>query len=148
MTIDLSKGELRTLLHMVSLALYVSEANQDDECQPEIEAMQEVADKLYEAGIIDGNRDIAEYDPTAGQFMLREGYVEDSLYSRTIQEFEEEFFWTELSSALAERDLRAKGEPNPLNYDKRLQDLEDHYMDIFSDHGVDRLHMILPGPHQ
>ncbi|MGI8602686.1 MAG: hypothetical protein ACR2OZ_06755 [Verrucomicrobiales bacterium] len=150
MSLELSHDELRTLLHLISLGLYTTELNQDESCQPELEAMQRLADKIYEAGYRAGHRDIAEFDPAAGQYMLKDSYVNDSIYSQTIHEFEDGFFWGELAAQLAERDLRAKGGPllDPVHHNERLQDLEDHYMDLFTEQGVDRLHLIPADPHQ
>ncbi|MFN0129407.1 MAG: hypothetical protein ACKV19_22305 [Verrucomicrobiales bacterium] len=150
MTLELSSEEIRSLMHMVSLALYVAEANQDKEYSEELHAMQVAADKVFEAGWRDGHRDIAEFDPTRGQYMLREEYETDSVYAKSIQEFEDDFFWGELASALADRDLRLKGGQSldPVELSERLRDLEDHYLDHFTDHGVDHLRLINPTPHQ
>jgi hypothetical protein len=150
MTLELSPDELRTLLHMISLALYTTEPNQDEACHEQIEAMQQLAERIYAAGSSEGHRDIAEYDPAAGQYMLKDDYVNDSVYSRTIREFEDDFFWSELAYLLAERDLRVKGgEPlDPVKHNERLQDIEEYYMEMFTDYGVDRLHLISPEPHQ
>ncbi len=150
MTLELSPDELRTLLHLTSLALYVTEPNQDPDCQEEMEAMQRLADKLFETGWREGHRDIAEFDAGTGQYMLREEYETDSVYSHTINEFEDEFFWGELARLLAERDLKVRGGErlDPVSANERLQDLEDHYLDLFTDHGVDYLHVIHPEPHQ
>jgi hypothetical protein len=150
MTLELSAEELRTLLHMISLALYITESNQDESCHDEIEAMQQLAERLYEAGARHGHRDIAEYDPAAGQHMLKDDYVNESIYARTIREFEDDFFWSELAYLLAERDLRVKGgEPlDPVKHNERLQDIEEYYMDMFTDYGIDRMHLISPEPHQ
>jgi hypothetical protein len=150
MTIDFSTEEVRTLVHMVSLALFVTEAAQDESCKEEIAAMQKLADRIFEAGVRAGHRDIAEYDPAAGQFMLKEDYVNDSVYSRTIHDFEDDFFWSELAYLLAERDLRARSgdKLDPVVHNERLRDIEEHYMDVFTDHGLDRLHLIPSDPHQ
>jgi hypothetical protein len=150
MTLELTSEEIRSLMHMVSLALYVAEANQDTAHTEELDAMQGVADKVFEAGWSEGHRDIAEFDATRGQYMLREEYETDSVYAKSIQEFEDDFFWGELASALAERDLRLKGgqKLDPVEMSERLRDLEDHYLDHFTDHGVDHLRLINPKPHQ
>jgi len=150
MTLELSSDEIRSLMHMVSLALYVAEANQDQECAADLDAMQGVADKVFEAGWRDGHRDIAELDAARGQYMLREEYETDSVYAKSIQEFEDDFFWGELASALAERDLRLKAgkDMDPVERSERLRDLEDQYLDHFTDHGVDHLRLINPQPHQ
>ncbi len=152
MTLELNNDELRTLLNMVSLALYVTENNQEERCQAEIERMDALADRLYETGCKEGNRDIAEYDPSQRQYMLKDSYVTDSFYALAVREFEDDFFWAELASALAERDLRVKGAAasmtDPEAFSERLQDQEDYYMDIFTEHGVDRLHVIPSEPHQ
>lgn len=150
MTLELSSDEIRSLMHMVSLALYVAEANQDPACAEELDSMQVVADKVFEAGWKDGHRDIAEYDPVRGQYMLREPYETDSVYAKSIQEFEDDFFWGELASALAERDAKLKGgqKLDPVELSERLRDLEDQYLDHFTDHGVDHLRLIYPKPHQ
>ena len=150
MTLELSSDEIRSLMHMVSLALYVAEANQDPACAEELNSMQVVADKVFEAGWKDGHRDIAEYDAVRGQYMLREQYETDSVYAKSIQEFEDDFFWGELASALAERDAKLKGGQHldPIELGERLQDLEDQYLDHFTDHGVDQLRLIYPKPHQ
>jgi hypothetical protein len=150
MSIDFSTEEVRTLVHMVSLALYVTEPAQDESCKEQIAAMQKLADRIFEAGTRAGHRDIAEFDPAAGQFMLKEEYVNDSVYSKTIHDFEDDFFWSELAYLLAERDLHARGGErlDPVVHNERLRDLEEHYMDVFTDHGIDRLHLIPAGPHQ
>ena len=93
MTLELSSDELRSLMHTVSLALYVTEPSQDPECAAEMEAMQALADKIFDAGWREGHRDIAQFDASQGLFMLREEYVNDSVYSRTIRDFEDDFFW-------------------------------------------------------
>ncbi len=150
MTLELSSEEIRGLMHMVSLALYVTEANQDKDCAEDLDTMQIVADKVFEAGWRDGHRDIAEFDASRGQYMLREEYETDSVFAKSIQEFEDDFFWGELAGALAERDLRLKGGQHldPVELSERLRDLEDHYLDHFTDHGVDHLRLINPQPHQ
>jgi hypothetical protein len=151
MTLELSSDELRTLMHTVSLALYVTEPSQDPECAAEMEAMQALADKIFDAGWRAGHQDIAQFDAGQGLFMLREEYVNDSVYSRTIRDFEDDFFWGELAHALAERDLRTRKGAKPLDpveHNDRLQDLEDHYLDLFTDHGVNHLHAIHPEPNQ
>lgn len=150
MTLELSSDEIRTLMHMVSLALYVTEPNQDPDCAEDLDAMQSVADKIFEAGWRGGHRDIAEFDASTSQYMLRDNYVSDSVYAKSIQEFEDDFFWSELASQLAERDMRAKGaeKMDPVELNERLQDLEDNYLDHFTDHGVDHLRLINPQPHQ
>jgi len=150
MTLELSSDEIRSLMHMVSLALYVTEANQDQDCSEELDAMQVVADKVFAAGWQEGHRDIAEFDAASGQYMLRDEYVAESVYAKSIQEFEDDFFWTELAGSLAERDLKLKGGAtmDPVELNERRQDLEDHYLDHFTDHGVDHLRLINPQPHQ
>jgi hypothetical protein len=150
MTLELTSDEIRSLMHMVSLALYVAEANQDESCTDDLNAMQAVADKVFEAGWREGHRDIAEFDPARGQYMLREEYESDSVYSKSIQEFEDDFFWGELATALAERDVKLKSNQNidPVELSERLRDLEDNYLDHFTDHGVDHLRLINPNPHQ
>jgi|GEM_PF-2744674 len=150
MTLELTSDEFRSLMHMVSLALYVTEPNQDQECSEDLDAMQVVADKVFEAGWREGHRDIAEFDAASGLYMLRDAYVADSVYAKSIQEFEDDFFWNELAGALAERDLKLKGGEgmDPVEMSNRLQDLEDHYLDHFTDHGVDHLRLINPKPHQ
>jgi hypothetical protein len=150
MTLELTSEEIRSLMHMVSLSLYVAEANQDPAFAQDLDSMQAVADKVFAAGWQDGHRDIAEFDAGRGQYMLREEYETDSVYSKSIQEFEDDFFWGELASALAERDLRLKGakDIDPVELSERLRDLEDHYLDHFTDHGVDHLRLINPQPHQ
>lgn len=150
MTLELSSEEIRSLMQMVSLALYVTEANQDPECAEDLDTMQGVADKVFQAGWIEGHRDIAEFDAASGQYMLRDEYVAKSTYAKSIEEFEDNFFWSELAAALAERDLKLKGvkDVDPVELSGRLQDLEDHYLDHFTDHGVDHLRLINPNPHQ
>lgn len=150
MTLELTSEEIRSLMHMVSLALYVAEANQDESCTAELDAMQAAAEKVFEAGWREGHRDIAEFDATRGQFMLREEYESDSVYAKSIQEFEDDFFWGELATALAERDVKLKSNQNidPVELSERLRDLEDNYLDHFTDHGVDHLRLINPNPHQ
>ena len=105
MTLELSSEEIRSLMQMVSLALYVTEANQDPECTEDLDTMQGVADKVFQAGWIEGHRDIAEFDAASGQYMLRDEYVAKSPYAKSIEEFEDNFFWSELASALAELEL-------------------------------------------
>jgi hypothetical protein len=151
MTLELSDEELRSLLHLTSLALYVAEQNQEEAAAEDVEALQQLADRIYELGAQEGHRDIAEFDAAAGQYMLKESYVEESFYADAIRQFEDDFFWSELAYALAERDLKQRGftpEEDAVEYNQRLTELEDFYMDIFSEQGVDRLHVIPAIPHQ
>ncbi len=150
MTLELSDDEVRALMHLANLAMYVAEASQDSEAAEEVENMQELVDRILEAGAAEGYRGVAQYEPSEGHWMPTEEYVNNSVYKQIVRDFEDDFFWNELAAQLAERDVRVKGgdRMETDEREQRLLDLQDSYMDMFTDHGVDRLHVIPPSPHQ
>ena len=149
MTLELTDSEFQMLLHAASLSLYVAEPNQAEDCRDEMEQLYELTDRLFALGEKNGFRGVAQFDSASGHYVPTEDYLRHPFYETTIREFEDDFFWNELAYLLAERDLRVKGgQMDPVGYNERLQDLEDAYMDHFSQYGVDRLHSISVEPHQ
>lgn len=150
MMLELTRTELRGLMQLATLAELVLDHVDENEATAEtLELVSQVARKVYEAGLAAGIREIVRHEPARDEFSLREPY-ENGVYSEILQHFEDNYFWNELAHLLAERDLRNRhgGQLDPVEYSERLFELEERYMDIFSESGVDALHVISSEPHQ
>jgi hypothetical protein len=149
MTLELSSEEFRSLLHLVNLGLYMTDPCDDSEAADELAGMFELADQLLAHAVEEGHDDMLKFDPTVGEFVPTEEYATDSVYSRVMRCFEEDFFWGELAAMLAERDVRRRHPNMPQEaQDTIAQDIEENYMEHFAQHGLERVHIIPPSPHQ
>ena len=148
MTIELTTEEYRRLLNMVQIARWVLHAhktNTPPQTRPYNELEQKIASYAVEMKMDDT---IVYDDHLEGYFPTAECEAE---YLAYIDDYDNDVFWDELASRLAERDLvDAEGEEQVLNMDgfervKKLGKREDTYIQEFIEHGLENL-AILKAP--
>lgn len=148
MTIDLTREEYRQLLDMVQIARWVLHARKT-EIPPETEAYNDLEQKIASYAPDVEMEDAIVYDEHLEGFFPTAEYEAEFL--SYIDEYDNDVFWGELSSRLADRDLLdTEGEERVLSMEPfervlKLATLEEKYIQEFSKHGIRNL-MILKTP--
>jgi hypothetical protein len=141
-TLEITNTQLRNLIKAVYLSDWVINAHRmSDELDSDSRSFEQyVLGTLYNAGC----KDLIDFDPQLGMYFVNND-LEESFYE-IIDDYEDETFWDELASRLAERDYGEKNKPNVGESDKEkakrvaaICSIEDKYNDEFERYGIERL---------
>ena len=148
MNVDISKEEYEKLTDLLYIAELVVTANRtrDTVLTRPYEA---VIQKFYALASAMGQADRIVYDFDLEKFLPAKS-LEDSSMARTLlDEFTDESFWHELIARLTDRDLeRRVGGAEKLaviGLEERSDletPVEEHYLDEFEQHGIERLQIV------
>ncbi len=148
MKVSFTQKEYQRLLELAHLGLWVAGARPEDPAtMPERYA--DVAQKVFGLAELFGCADLVEADVN-GQLFPNEKLT-DGPAGEKLDRYNEDVFWGELVSRLAERDLRGELGPTKLSdelseeEEDRLAALEDGYWREFETKGVDNLVVLRGG---
>ncbi|HEY8932398.1 MAG TPA: hypothetical protein VIM44_03690 [Rariglobus sp.] len=129
--------EYTRLLELVHLGMRVVEGRQGEE-SPQVQRYAELEQKLYELATPLGCADLVDV-AADGRLAPSEKLLTDERLDKICGDFDNDTFWHELVTRLADRDLAAEqarqsvlgaGGP-PIDADVRLRKLEDAYWEEF-----------------
>ncbi len=148
MKVSFTQKEYQRLLELAHLGLWVAGARPEDPAtMPERYA--DVAQKVFGLAELFGCADLVEADVN-GQLFPNEKLT-DGPAGEKLDRYNEDVFWGELVSRLAERDLRGELGPTKLSdelseeEEDRLAALEDGYWREFETKGVDNVVVLRGG---
>ncbi|HEX5790602.1 MAG TPA: hypothetical protein VFY13_05585 [Luteolibacter sp.] len=146
----LTEQELATLVEMASLAADVAAWNHRESAQGMIAAFEQLENKLLAKAAQSGLSHLIEFDQESQRLRLKSDPEHPLFHQECYDEFRNESFWDELAIRLADRDLaRAIGQQawEALSEDERrtrAKELEKHYWDEFTRHGITRVVVLHP----
>lgn len=137
MKVTFTQKEFTRLLELVHLGMRVVEGRVGEE-SPHVERYAELEQKLYEMATPLGCADLVDvgFD---GRLAPSEKLLTDERMEKISGDYDNDTFWHELVTRLADRDLAAEqarksagglGGPS-IDTDKRLRDIEDAYWEEF-----------------
>ncbi len=137
MKVMFTPKEFSRLLELVHLGMRVVEGRQGEET-PAVQRYAEIEQKLFELATPLGCADLVDVG-SSGQLVPSEKLLNDERLSKIAGDYDNDTFWHELVTRLADRDLAAEqarqsvsGVPGPsIDADARLRKLEDAYWDEF-----------------
>ncbi len=144
MRIDITNKEYRLLVDMFEIADWVLHSYRSDSPE-ETKGYRDLQQKLYALSREAGMEDLIRYDAELGQNIITEEYEEQSGYMSFIEDYENDHFWEELISRLADRDLTVQeglGSLNNMSVKERLEKLlvlEEKYAREFEENGIANL---------
>lgn len=143
MKIEINKEEYRALLDMLSIADWIMNAHEAKaDSQPS--AHEALKKKLFSYSTEMDATDIIQFSKEHNDYYETKDY-EEHILDTFVTSYEDEFFWEELASRLAERDYVNKiGAANyskmePMTRMSAVLELEDRYLNEFSEYGIDYL---------
>ncbi len=140
--VEITNKHLLNLIKAVYLSDWVVNAHRtSDEIDSDSRSLEQyVLGTLYNAGC----KDLIAFDTELNMYFVNDNLAE--LFHEIIDDYEDETFWDELASRLAERDYYEKNEPKISETDndraKRVADifsLEDKYNEEFEEFGISRV---------
>ncbi len=147
MKIDLTRQEYRDLLDILSIAHWVLNAHKVER-DPRTERYEKLEQKFFALAKQMKYENLVSYAPEHNRYFPTREYEETSSTHAFIVEYENDSFWEELTSRLAERDLaRQLGgyERVPTlsreELFEKLGQLEEYYGDEFSQNGLENLRL-------
>ena len=150
MKIDLTQKEYRDLLDVLYVAHWVFSAYKVEE-DPRIERFDQLEQKFLALSKQMKFENLVEYDEDLDTYFPTREYEETSAAHVFINEYDNDTFWDELASRLAERDLlKQMGGPEKMvNLPKeemleKLFQLEEFYGDEFVRNGLKNLQLSDP----
>lgn len=137
MKVTFTQKEFTRLLELVHLGMRTVEGRQGEE-SPHVERYAELEQKLYEMATPLGCADLVDvgFD---GRLAPSEKLLTDERLDKIVGDHDNDTFWHELVTRLADRDLAAEqarksatglGGPS-IDTDKRVREIEDAYWDEF-----------------
>ncbi|WP_136805580.1 hypothetical protein [Desulfosediminicola flagellatus] len=144
MKIHLTKKEYRNLLDILSISDWVMNAHRNEveaKCKPYNELQQKILSYARDFGC----DDVVESDKNSNTYYLTHMDDDEAISNEFIKEYEEEFFWDELTSRLSQRDLiEEKGydavvEMKPIERMTKTEEFSDKYHDEFENNGIKNL---------
>lgn len=144
MDIHFSSREYRLLIDLLEISDWVLNSHRVDVAE-EAEPYRALTQKLYSYAREMGFENLMMYDEEAGIYMPTKEFEETSEVFRFIEDFEEDTFWDELISRLAERDLLREygestlGEFQPEEMFEKRMELEQAWAEEFEANGIQRL---------
>jgi len=150
MQIELTSAEFRLLLDTVSIADWIMHARDEEEREDTADhrkLFQKILAHAPEAGC----EELVFFDDELGEYFETEEFETRSPAMDLIDEYDEDGFWGELASRLAERDaIREVGEDAyySLSDDGRIRllaELEEDWSTELEDYGLDRLEVFEEG---
>lgn len=137
MKVSFTQKEFARLLELVHLGMHMVEGHMGEDA-PQLQRYAELEQKLYELATPFGCADLVDVGDT-GQLVPSEKLLTDDRLAKIIGDYDNDTFWHELVTRLADRDLAAEqtrasvtgaGGP-PIDSDARLHKIEDAYWDEF-----------------
>ncbi len=107
MKINFTKKEYRLLIDLLEIARWVLTAHENEE-NKEITPYMELIRKIYSYAEKMGANDIIQYDEVLGDYYPTRQYEDTSKFMKFVEEFENDSFWHELITRLANRDFVLK----------------------------------------
>lgn len=147
--LPLTRKEYRALLDVLAIADWVMHAHKTKP-GAETKVYRDLEQKLLSFSREMGCEDVVEYAPDMKQYFPTRVHEENSVATQFIKEFENDSFWDELRTRLAERDLLLRegaAKVERMSFEERLKKtevLETIYGDEFADHGLD--HLVIKSP--
>jgi hypothetical protein len=144
MKINFTKAEYAVLLKSIYMAEWLMTAVDVGE-NPALEKYTAIFQKIYSHGKEMGCEHLVEHFAAEGRFYPSNGIEEDATVRGRIDHYNNEIFWEELVSRLAERDLAKKGlgldGSGPMSDEQMaaLTDLEHYYSEEFENNELARL---------
>jgi hypothetical protein len=137
MKVMFTPKEFSRLLELVHLGMRVVEGRQGEESSA-VQRYTEIERKLFELATPLGCADLVDVG-SAGHLVPSEKLLNDERLAKIAGDYDNDTFWHELVTRLADRDLAAEqarqsvsGVPGPsIDADARLRKLEDAYWDEF-----------------
>jgi len=148
MKIEFTREEYKCLLDMLCIAEWVLNAHKVED-DPRTEVYGKLEQKIYSYAKDMGFKDLIEYATDHGKYYPTRKYEEAGSAMEFIEEFENETFWDELISRLADRDLirQVGGVENlsKLSFEERIEKtlpLEEKYSSEFEERGLDGISVV------
>lgn len=138
MNIQIDENEVKHLLSALSIYEWVANSPHEESDSSIDSFCQSILKKLSEAGVKD------PVQSENGIHTVSEEFFQD-LFDSYIEPYNDNVFWTDLSSELAQRDLELEYSPKeikalkPEDVEHRLNRTMDEYDEEFEKNGVDRL---------
>jgi hypothetical protein len=151
MKMNFTKKEYQTLVEMLLVADWVITAHEEGEreaTKPYMELKKKVLAHHKEMGMAEA----FVYSPKEDEYFETAAYEASAAHMRLIEEYDEQVFWPELSSRLAERDfiaeemLTAEGSRSEEERTTRLFEITERYEEEFYENGLDNLRLVLEVP--
>lgn len=151
MKVSFTPKEYTRLLELVHLGMRMVEGRQGEESTHE-QRYTELLQKLFELATPLGCADLVDVGDV-GQLVPSEKLLDDERLSKITGDYDNDTFWHELVTRLADRDLAAEqarqsvlgaGGPS-IDTDARLQALEDGYWDEFEKNDLANLILLKGG---
>ncbi len=143
MKIEINKDEYRALLDMLSIADWIMNAH-ETAADSKSNAHDALKKKLFSYSSEMDATDIIQFSKEHNDYYETKDY-EEHILDVFVTPYEDEFFWEELASRLAERDYVKKigaakySKMEPMERMSAVYDLEDSYLNEFSESGIDYL---------
>lgn len=148
MKIEFTREEYRRLLDIVFMADWVINAHKIKE-NSKTEKYNKLEQKIYSYAKEMGFEDLVEYAPDQEKYYSTRKFEDEGRAMAFIYEFENDTFWDELISRLADRDLirQIGGIENlsQLSFEERIErtvPLEEKYSSEFEERGLDGVSIV------
>lgn len=148
MKIEFTREEYRRLLDIVFMADWVINAHKIKE-NSKTEKYNKLEQKIYSYAKEMGFEDLIEYAPDHEKYYSTRKFEDEGRAMAFIYEFENDTFWDELISRLADRDLirQIGGIENlsQLSFEERIErtvPLEEKYSSEFEERGLDGVSIV------
>ena len=144
MKIHLTKTEYRLLFDLVQIAEWVMNSHKVGD-NPKFEPYEKIEQKILSYAKNFGFENLVMYDKRHNKYFPTREYEDSETDRPFIEEFEEEVFWEELCSRLAQRDLlQKKGiqkvkEMDPLERLTEEEEIAEEYNNEFIENGIKNL---------
>lgn len=146
-----TQKEFTRLLELVHLGMRVVEGRQGEE-SPHVQRYAELEEKLYELATPLGCADLVDVAPD-GRLAPSEKLLTDERLEKIAGDYDNDTFWHELVTRLADRDLAAEqarqavlGSGGPsIDAEARLRKLEDAYWDEFEQNDLANILLLRGG---
>jgi hypothetical protein len=152
MKMNFTKKEYQTLVEMLLVADWVITAHEEEE-RPATKPYRELRKKVLAHHKEMGLAEAFVYSPKEDEYFETAAYEASAAHMRFIEEHDEQVFWEELATRLAERDfvaeemLRAQGSRSQEERTGRLLELTVRYEQEFAKNGLDHVQVALETPH-
>jgi len=150
MELTLSRAEYRLLLDMVYIATWVMTAFKTEE-DARTAAYEELEQKIFSMAEKAGFGHLIEYAAEFASYFPLRDFEENGPAHGFIDEYEDDSFWEQLTSRLAERDVIKKlgsaakyMQLDPMERIDLLGEREEFYNEEFATHGLERLRFARP----
>ena len=151
MKINFTKKEYQTLVEMLLVADWVITGHEEEE-REETKPYKELRKKVLSYHKEMGMAKAFEYSPEHDEYFETAAYEVSGPHMRFIDEYDEQVFWEELATRLAERDfvaeemLRAAGSRSEEERTARLLALTARYEGEFAENGLANVRLVLDTP--